>query len=221
VIFFKKKPNNALTVMEDKVITAFSQVNGDIEKLKSWLMHIHAKSENLHNKHDDHVSLTRRDIDKVNNWLMHIYAHNRSLQGYIKETTDKVRELYQRNSEILEKLNELERKHTESSGSVRTKSEPKSEPVSVTKNSRFEENIMSRIRPNRKSYIIQEMLKLIEENKYSTKEIEYVIVREKNLCGRTAFYSYLKELRLKDVIGKTELGMKKVLARSSSINEEK
>lgn len=217
---FKKRRNNELAAMENKVVRAFSGVNEDISHLQKWIMHLHTKTEGVHSSHQDHISLTRRDIDKINNWLMHLYSHNQSLQKHVKETTDKVAELHQKNNEILGKLKEIGEKSAKSSGSVRIQSglsrEISGSSGNLKTESRFEENIIRRIRPNRKNYIMREMLKLIDENKYSTKEIEHTIVREKNLCGRTAFYSYLKELNLKGEIEKAELGAKKVLVKSSS-----
>ncbi len=84
---------------------------------------------------------------------------------------------------------------------VRTKSGPESEPVSGLKQgNRFVNKIVSMIRPQRKEYVMQKMLELVEKGNCTTKQIETVIVREKGLCGRTAFYDYMKELRYKNLV---------------------
>lgn len=230
ILFRKKSDENSLITMENKVVVAFSRVNQDMDKLRSWITHLHTKSQTLHNSHEEHASLTRRDIDKLNSWLMHLHSHNQSLHKYVKETAEKVIDMAHRNVEFhkrLELLEEQVKNHknelelAQSSSSVRTKSVPSvelvSEPRPNLRTSRFEENIMNRIRPHRKNFIFDEIMKLIDENTYSTKEIEHKIVREKNLCGRTAFYSYLKELKLKGSVKGDELGAKRVLVNSPSI----
>ena len=99
---------------------------------------------------------------------------------------------------------------------VRTKSEPESEPVSEPKyglirTSGFVNRIVSMIRPQRKEYVMQKILEISEKGNYTTKQIETIIVREKGLCGRTAFYDYLKELKYKNVLKHLQKNGRKVL----------
>ncbi|MBI2137356.1 hypothetical protein HYU12_02445 [Candidatus Woesearchaeota archaeon] len=99
---------------------------------------------------------------------------------------------------------------------VRTKSGLESEPVSEPKsglNRRggFVSRIVSMIRPQRKEYVMQKILELAEKGDYTTKQIETVIVREKGLCGRTAFYDYLKELKYKGLLKPWQKSGRKVL----------
>jgi hypothetical protein len=77
--------------------------------------------------------------------------------------------------------------------------------------SSFQRHIISRVMPNRKGYVLKFILDLIGENKYSTKEIEEMVVNEKQLCGRTSFYAYLKELKLKGRINYAEIDERMVL----------
>ena len=65
----------------------------------------------------------------------------------------------------------------------------------------FERHIISRVMPNRKGYIMRFIVDLASEKKFSTKEIEEITVKEKNLCGRTSFYAYLKELKIRGRLG--------------------
>ena len=57
---------------------------------------------------------------------------------------------------------------------------------------------------------------LISENKYSTKELEETVVNEKQLCGRTSFYAYIKELKLKGRIGYAEIDERTILVNTDS-----
>ncbi len=95
---------------------------------------------------------------------------------------------------------------------VRTKSGPESEPVSgPRKAGAFVNRIVAMIRPQRKEYAMQKMLELIEKGSYTTKQIETIIVREKSLCGRTAFYDYMKELRYRNAFKTVQKNGRKVL----------
>lgn len=79
-----------------------------------------------------------------------------------------------------------------------------------TKNS-FMTKIVSVIGPQRKEYVIQKILDLVEKEQHTTKQIETVIVKEKSLCGRTAFYDYLKELKYQNLIKHGQRNGRKVL----------
>lgn len=75
----------------------------------------------------------------------------------------------------------------------------------------FERHIMSRVMPNRKGYVLKFILDLVGENRFSTKEIEEIVVKEKRLCGRTSFYAYLKELRYRGKISTAEIDERSIL----------
>ena len=80
----------------------------------------------------------------------------------------------------------------------------------------FERHIMSRVMPNRKGYILRYIMELASEQRYSTKEVEEIVVKEKNLCGRTSFYAYLKELKMRG-----KLSYANIDERSIVVNVEK
>jgi len=71
--------------------------------------------------------------------------------------------------------------------------------------------VIYQLKSKRKEYVIQQILNLVNEKKYLTKELEERIVKEKGLCGRTTFYDYLKELRNRKIIGYKDTGISKVL----------
>ncbi len=89
------------------------------------------------------------------------------------------------------------------------------QPVSPTQSS-FQRHIISRVMPNRKGYVLKFILDLIKENQHSTKEIEETVVNEKQLCGRTSFYAYLKELKLKGRISYAEIDERQILICTDS-----
>lgn len=102
------------------------------------------------------------------------------------------------------------------SAQVRTKSGLESGLVSGPKNQSASEKsffgkIASMIRPQRKEFVMQKILQMADKGVYTTKQIETVIVKEKQLCGRTAFYDYLKELRYRNLIKDKQKNGRKIL----------
>lgn len=87
---------------------------------------------------------------------------------------------------------------------VRTKSEPKIRTS-------FEKKLVLQARPNKKDFILQQIVDLADKKVYTTKQIEKIVVEEKGYCGRTAFYDYLRELKLKKFVKTAQIGSKKVL----------
>jgi chromosome segregation ATPase len=88
--------------------------------------------------------------------------------------------------------------------------------VPVMAASSFQKHIISRVMPNRRGYVLKFMLDLIAGNAYSTKELEEIVVNEKQLCGRTSFYAYLKELKLKGRINYAEIDERQILVSTDS-----
>ena len=67
------------------------------------------------------------------------------------------------------------------------------------------------LRSRKKDYVLKQILELAAKETYSTREIEEIVVGEKALCGRTAFYDYFRELKHKKMIVHIEKGSKKVV----------
>jgi len=199
---------------------AFYKVDSDIRNIHGWVTHLNQRGERIEGSHLSHVELTRRDIEKVNRWINFLHTHLGQLKTGMENMSNVVTNLTKTNAEILKRLGKIEEK-SEKVGSVRTRYEPRSalEPAKVQKKkprSKFKEKIAYQIMSNRKNFIIQKIMELASKNKYSTKDIEKIIVEEKQFCGRTAFYSYLKELKLKNAIDQATIGSKKVLVEASS-----
>ncbi len=91
----------------------------------------------------------------------------------------------------------------------RTRSGPKSEPKA---SETFSHKIIAQMRPVKKEYVLQQILNLVEKESYTTKQIETIVVREKTLCGRTAFYDYLRELKHRGMVVESASGSRRVLA---------
>ncbi|MBW2972736.1 hypothetical protein KY359_06900 [Candidatus Woesearchaeota archaeon] len=89
------------------------------------------------------------------------------------------------------------------------------QPVSLPPSS-FQRHIMSRVLPNRKGYVLKMIMDLVGENKYSTKELEEIVVNEKQLCGRTSFYAYIKELKLKGRLNYAEIDERSILVSTDT-----
>lgn len=98
--------------------------------------------------------------------------------------------------QIIELKNQKNTRTGSETDLVRTKSEPK---ISSARK-KFERNVMRKVMSKRKEYVMEQILMLVNKGKHSTSEIEDIVVNDKVLCGRTAFYDYLRELRYKKII---------------------
>ena len=95
--------------MPKRLELAFYKVQSDINNLQGWVLHLNDKSESLKGSHDDHVNLTRKDITNINKWLQYLHTHNSELHKYIRETTEKIIEIYQKNAEMDKRLEKIEK----------------------------------------------------------------------------------------------------------------
>ena len=218
---FKKKKDSQIVVLNLKhqLREAFGNVNYDINHIKQWVNHLAERSQLLEDTHHSHRSTIQRDLENINKWIHYLYRHNHELQKYIKEVTSNLLELHRKDSEILEKLKKLEidwekRKISPKMPEKEVRSRTKSGLRSGTgpaKTTKFEQKAMFQLKSKRKEYIIQQILNLVNAQKFSTKELEEKIVKEMSLCGRTTFYDYLKELRNRKIIGYKDTGARKIL----------
>ncbi|MBS3132548.1 hypothetical protein J4470_00265 [Candidatus Woesearchaeota archaeon] len=95
---------------------------------------------------------------------------------------------------------------------IRTKSGLESGLVSGPKfQGGFVNRIVAMVRPQRKEFVMQKILDMVEKGAYTTKQVETVIVREKGLCGRTAFYDYMKELKYQNLVRTAQKKGRKIL----------
>ncbi|MFC1691367.1 hypothetical protein ACFL0W_04260 [Nanoarchaeota archaeon] len=160
----------------------------ELHNLREWIKHFSNSIEAQKSKEDT----LRKEIAEIQT------LHNDSLKTYESEITS----LKKQNTRLHEKLDELEQKLNEQKAppviierEAPIAAEQKPAVSREPEQSGFERQILARVRPNRKNFVMNEILELINQNKHSTGEIEDIIIKQKNLCGRTSFYAYLRELK--------------------------
>ena len=168
--------------LDKALTTAFEKVKGETRNLYSWVRYLREKDLQNDAKHE-----------QISRELGEHSAIIKSLQMEVTMLREELRNSY-KNSQKISPFPDL----------VRTKSGP--EPKT-----RIERKIIAISRPVKKDYIMQQIVNLAEKGAYNTKQIETIIVKEKMLCGRTAFYDYLKELKLKDQLKIGVKGSRKIL----------
>ena len=184
--------------VEGRVIAAFSKVKQDITLLSSWVKYL--KHKDL--LHEQRHTKTQRELGEHKTVLTGLKTETAELKAAIKE----VREELKHASQV--------RERTEP-GSLTNLIRTKSEPNPDLKRTYFENKVVSMLRSRRKDYILKQIMQLAALGTHSTKEIEEIVVGEKALCGRTAFYDYLRELKHKKMVRQTESGTKRVIVSHS------
>ena len=185
---FFKGADKRLKRLDNALVHSFNRLKSETSLIFSWL-HYFREKDNVH--------------DERHHYAQQQLHHHGSQIDRIKE------EIFALKSEFLHlKIGQERDKIVYSPGSfpnlVRTKSEP--EP----RNS-FERQALVKIRSQKKVYVMDQIMRLIERGMHSTKEIETEIVKEKRLCGRTAFYDYMRELKHKNLIKYEEKGIKRTV----------
>lgn len=217
ITYLKKK---ILKDTENRLVKAFNKVDGDISHLRQWVSHLHTKHEDLSHSHSTQVQLSQKDINNITKWLSYLNQHNTEVRRQVLELAKAMGEFVSQHGKVNDRMAELERKVAQKSlqfirspSSVRTelRTEPRTE---LPKRAPFEEQMVERARSNRKNFTQNLILEMAEKQKYTTVQIEKVIVEEKRLSGRTTFYAYLREMRAKGLLEDLEVGSITVLARS-------
>lgn len=78
------------------------------------------------------------------------------------------------------------------------KPEHQSQAVLKQHHSKFETKLLNRIQKSKKSLIMAEILKLLDN--HTTLEIYETIVKEKELCSKASFYRYMSSLKSQRLI---------------------
>ncbi|MEK6967665.1 MAG: hypothetical protein AABX51_03480 [Nanoarchaeota archaeon] len=192
---FLKKDEERWDHLDDALTSAFGKVRQDTHNLFSWISYFHQHLTD-HRKETHHL---RQKFEEQNKHI--IYLHHK-----IEELEKKIGIIETKPVQVPQIVHFSEPNPNQ----IRTKPEP----VANLRRPRFEEKVLSKIRTKKRPYILQKILDTIGEAGYSTKELERIIVDEQQLCGRTSFYSYIKELRLKKQISLKEKEFDKVLVRT-------
>lgn len=210
--FLSRKKEDPTSRINEQLALTFNKANEDISLLKQWISHLHIRNKDLEDSHKQHVYLTKEDIQNVNRWIEYLQRYNEDLKDSVKELNSEIIDFHKSHKELIERITRLE-ENSSVRGSVRTESVLENESVSEPmKRTKFEDSMISQIKSNRKNYVMMQILDMTEKENLSTKQIENIVVHEKNLCGRTAFYSYLKELKDRKEIKQDKRGSKRVLA---------
>lgn len=191
-----------------------SKHRSELEKAKLGLENRHeiVRSElsdmrELMEKHAHNLSISKESEGKLKEEITDLKRNYAEIMAIYEEKHQKVSV---ENLELRKKLAEIEDKLEEIGKKEILEPEIREERQIMPKKS-FQSHILSRIMPNRRNYVLKEIMDLIKTNKYSTKEIEEIIVREKSLCGRTSFYSYLRELKANGSIDHSNIGDRLIL----------
>ena len=191
------------TAVEGRVIAAFSKVRQDITLLSSWTKYLKHKDM----MHEQRYTKTQRELGVHKTVISGIKNETAELKAAIKELREELKHATQ------------VRERTEP-GSLTNLIRTKSEPNPDLKRTYFENKVVSMLRSRRKDYVLKQIMQLAATGTHSTKEIEEIVVGEKALCGRTAFYDYLKELKHKRMIMHAEKGAKKIITAENRHMEE-
>jgi hypothetical protein len=181
--------------------------------------------------------VTKKEVDHIKEWLhrfsavierqkaseAHLQSDMEQLSSEVKEVLTayqgSLAQLNEQNSDLLKRVESLEeslskvssRPVFDGSSAFSAKSESSIVSSDALDQPYFEKHLIARAKPNRRSYILNMIMETISSNNYSTKEIEDIIVKEKQLCGRTTFYSYIKELRDKNKIDNASINDRLIL----------
>lgn len=181
--------------LDNALTGAFGKVRQDTQNLFAWISYFHQHLME-HKRETHHLRLKFEEQNR----------HIQYLQESIKHLEKKIELL---DAKPLPQP-QIIRFSEQNPNLVRTESEPSPN----LKRPNFERKMLSHIMSKKKPYIIRKMLDIIGESPIATKELERIIVEEQQLCGRTSFYAYLKELRLKKQISLQEKEFSKVIVRN-------
>ncbi|RMF05426.1 hypothetical protein D6764_04750 [Candidatus Woesearchaeota archaeon] len=211
-----------------KLQRAFSAVDNDVRRLETWLRHLYQKHTDLENSHKTEVEVKRKELENASRWIGYLHNHVIQLRNLSNSLANDVKWLLRKQEEnekklemVREQIEELKRQRTAGSEvQYRTEPEPSTEPnlnlsgqkrPAEERGSAFKEAILRRVEPNRKNFVMREIIREIETTEPTTKELERNIVHKEKLCGRTTFYGYLRELKQRGVIESATVGSKRVL----------
>ncbi len=195
---FFKEEDERWEHLDNALTHTFGKVKQDTQNLFAWVSYFH-----------QHMLAHRRETHALSLKFEEQDRHMAQLKNEIALLQQKVQLIDAKPAQIVQITDQVRTKYEPSTEQIRTESEPNTNQ----KRSNFETRILHRILKKKKPYIMQKIMESIDENELSTKELERVIVDEKGLCGRTTFYDYLRELRIKKQVRLKENEFSTVLVR--------
>ncbi|MFC1722650.1 hypothetical protein ACFL0V_00770 [Nanoarchaeota archaeon] len=193
----------------DKQKSRESTLVADIASLRDSLDESSFSSKNTINLlKSDNLAL-KQYTDQLSNQLQNLTSELSEAQNDLKNTQKNIENLQNlAKSETLEPIQQQVEQQIQPQAQVLP---PQESRMAYPDPSSFQQHIISRVMPNRKGYIMNFIKELVSEGRYSTKEIEEMVVKEKNLCGRTSFYAYLKEMKYRGKIGYADIDDRSML----------
>jgi len=224
------RPKKDIEILESNIKDSFFRVSSDVQSLKTWVVHLHKAQSMLDEKHSAHRDISKRETDLLVEKIGRLENDQKNLSAYLSQLIDYLQKKAEHESRFASKLELLKSRReigsnlTSSEGSVRTKFVPASEHAKEvrqlpkhTAQTAFEEKLLRRIRQQRKEYVLQKMVEATQEGEFGTNELEKLIVEQKQLCGRTSFFSYLKELKIQSILEDSLVGKRKILVSKHKI----
>lgn len=113
---------------------------------------------------------------------------------------EKIKEAFQERDIKIEKLKEQVESHSLKLATIEGAYSLISKDVNTSKilPDSFESKLLKKIRHNKKSFIMSEIMKLLST--HDTQSIFEVIVLEKKLCSKASFYRHIKSLKEQKLI---------------------
>ena len=116
---------------------------------------------------------------------------NQLKQG-LKNSFDKIKEDITSNTE---KIQELVNQNRELKGEIYELKDT-IKKLNITHNKDLlKEDMLSRIKRNRKGLVKAKIIELVQVERYSIPEIKEIVVDRDNYCSKATFYRYVNELR--------------------------
>ena len=122
----------------------------------------------------------------------------KKIKESFKERDDKIEKLREEIKNNSLKIATLEGSYLVLSQKSQVSVSGKSQAVSKQSQGNFETKLIQRIRNNKKSIVMAEIMKLIDS--YSVIEIFDTIVKQKGLCSKASFYRYISSLKSQKLV---------------------
>lgn len=193
----KKKEEVSQSPIVPEVIQDIQKLTNERDLMISWINYL--KNKDL--QKDSDVRDLSLKIERQEAHLEEIKARINDTKGVFEKTEGEIDKIWAKISSFPNQM--------------RIKSGLKSELGLQT----MEKNIIVQTRSRKKEYILGVILGLIQNRELTTKQLEVIIVNEKGLCGRTAFYDYIKELKNTKKIMTISEGQRRILALEKVQNQ--
>ena len=133
--------------------------------------------------------------DKINQLKEGLRNSFSNIKEDITLNTDKIREIVSDNKELKKTIKELK--------------ETVNKLINNQSNDILKEDMLTKIKRNRKEIIKARILELVQTERYSIPEIKEIVVDRDNYCSKATFYRYISDLKKR--IEEISIGNKQVV----------